>query len=253
MKLSIVIPAYNEEERISNTLVSYHDYFSKLYNKDFEIFVVVNGSSDNTIGVVTELSKKYRQIKYVNFLGKIGKGGAIIEGFKAVYGDLIGFVDADMATSPNVYYDLVKKLMNYDGIVASRWIGGAIISKEQTLQRKLASRAFNILVRVLFNIKIRDTQCGAKLFTNKAIKTVVKDLGITKWGFDVDLLYLMRKRGFRVIETPTVWNDVGGSKLKIGKTSWQMFLSMIRLRLIYSRFKFIVGIYDNVMINLFKK
>ena len=86
MKLSIVIPAYNEEKRIENTLISYYDYFNRIYSKDFEIFVVINGSNDNTIGVVDKISRQYKQIKYVNVSGKIGKGGAIIEGFKRVNG-----------------------------------------------------------------------------------------------------------------------------------------------------------------------
>src|SRR3989344_4625708 len=253
MKLSIVIPAYNEEKRIENTLISYYDYFNRIYSKDFEIFVVINGSNDNTIGVVDKISRQYEQIKYVNVSGKIGKGGAIIEGFKRVNGDLIGFVDADMATVPDAYYDLIVKLKNFDGIVASRWINGAIINRKQPLQRRVASRAFNLLIRILFGINIRDTQCGAKLFSNKAVKSVVNDLGITQWGFDVDLLYLLRKKDFKVIEIPTTWYDQEGSKLKVAKTSWQMFLSMIRLRLIYSRFIFVVKAYDKIHDNFFRK
>jgi len=253
MKLSIVIPAYNEENRIKNTLDSYYNFFSKEFGKDFEIIVIVNGSDDTTQEVVKSLAFKYKQIKFKNFPDKIGKGGAIIEGFKIADGDLIGFVDADMATPPMAFYDLVRSLRNYDGIVASRWIKGAKIDRKQPLSRRIASRGFNIIVRLLFNIRIRDTQCGCKLFINRAIKSVVNDLGITQWGFDVDLLYKLKKKNFKVKEIPTVWNDKEGSKLKIGRTSWQMFLSVVRLRLIYSRFKFVVNVYDKIHDYIYKK
>ena len=253
MKLSIVIPAYNEENRIKNTLDSYYNFFSKEFGKDFEIIVIVNGSDDTTQEVVKSLAFKYKQIKFKNFPDKIGKGGAIIEGFKIADGDLIGFVDADMATTSETFYDLIRNLGNYDGVVASRWIKGAKINRKQPISRRIASRGFNIIVRLLFNIRIRDTQCGAKLFTKNVVKSVVNDLGITQWGFDVDLLYLIKKRHFKIIEIPTVWNDKEGSKLKIGRTSWQMFLSVARLRLIYSRFRFIVNTYDKVHDYIYSK
>lgn len=247
------MPAYNEENRITQTLISYHDYFNEIYKNNFEIFVVVNGSSDNTSRLVAEISKKYKQVNFIDIPGKIGKGGAIIEGFKRVNAELIGFVDADMATIPKAYHDLIIQLGDYDGTVASRWIKGAIINRKQPIQRRIASRAFNFIVKVFFGIKIRDTQCGAKLFTNKAVKSVVDDLGITQWGFDVDLLYLLKKKGFKVKEVATIWHDQEGSKLKIGRTSWQMLLSMVRLRFIYSKFIFVVKTYDAIHDRFFRK
>ena len=253
MRLSIVIPAYNEEERIKNTLTSYYNFFSKEFGKNFEIIVIVNGSNDGTQDIVKNLSSRHRHLKFNNFPEKIGKGGAIIEGFKIANGDFIGFVDADMATTPSAFYDLIRNLGNYDGVVASRWIRGAKIDRKQPLSRRIASRGFNIIVRLLFNITIRDTQCGAKLFTKDAVKSVVNDLGITQWGFDVDLLYKLKKKNFKVNEIPTVWNDREGSKLKIGRTSWQMFLSVARLRLIYSRFRSIVNVYDKIHDYIYKK
>ena len=144
------MPAYNEENRIGQTLNSYYDYFYDIYKKDFEILVVVNGSNDNTSGVVEEISKKHKQINFIDIPGKIGKGGAIIEGFKKVNGELIGFVDADMATIPKAYHDLIIGMKDCDGIVASRWIKGAIINRKQPMQRRIASRAFNLIVNSFF-------------------------------------------------------------------------------------------------------
>jgi len=239
--LTIIIPAYNEEKRIGNTLEEYIKFFKDKLGNNFEIIVILNGCKDDTLNVV----KKY-DVKFKNIKEAIGKGGAIIEGFKIAEGKFIGFVDADNATPPWAFYDLYKNINDKDGIIASRWIKGAKIGKKQSFSRRFASRGFNILVRLFFDIGVNDTQCGAKLFRKEAVKKVVNKLGITSYGFDIDLLYLMKRNGFKVIEIATEWNEPGESHLNIKKTSYEMFLSVIRLRLIYSPFKIIVKIYDKV-------
>jgi len=148
--LSIVIPAYNEEKRIGETLKSYSDYFDKLSKKEkfrYEILVVINNTKDNTEGVVKSYKKKNKNIRYLNFK-QGGKGFAVIEGFKDALtrkNDLIGFVDADLATPPNAFYGLVKHLGSYDGIIASRWHPKSLIKTKQTLLRKITSNGFNFL------------------------------------------------------------------------------------------------------------
>src|SRR3989344_2196531 len=188
MDLSIIVPAYNEENRIERTIEDYVDYFKNTI-KNFEILIIVNGSRDNTYAIANELARRYEQIKTYNFIEKIGKGGAIIQGFKVVSGELIGFVDADNSTSAKAFHDLVSNIDGYDGVIASRWIKGSKILVLPPLSRRICSRCFNILVRLLFGLGIRDTQCGAKLFSKKAIKEVLPYLGITQWAFDIDLLY----------------------------------------------------------------
>ena len=233
MKLSIVIPAYNEEKRIVNTLEKYHNYFSEKMPDEFELFVVVNGCVDNTKQVVEEFGKA----KFID-IGKVrGKGAALMEGFKRVDGDYIGFVDADCSTSPEAFYDLYENIKDKDGIIASRWIKGANVSPKQPLKRRIASRTFNLLVRTLFGLKVNDTQCGAKLFTNKSLKEILPRLGVTQWAFDIDLLYNLKRAGYKVTEIPTTWADDPNSNLKLGKASKEMLLSIIRLRLVYSPLK----------------
>ncbi len=242
-KLSIIIPAYNEEKRITETLNSYLNYFRRKI--DFEIFVVINGCTDNTLGVVKEIAKKNKEIKFED-IGKVAsKGIAVTEGFKRVNSSLIGFVDADLATPPNAFFDLVENIRGYDAVIASRWMEGAKIHEHQPLTRVIAGRSFNFLVNLFFNLKIKDTQCGAKLFRKEAIKSILKDLGKTRWAFDVDLLYLLKRKKYSIKEIPTEWSEPGGSHVKL-KTVLEMFLSIVRLRLIYSPFKFIVSMYNSV-------
>ena len=246
MNLSIIIPAYNEEKRISRTLEAYCEFFSKRFNKNVEIIVVPNGCTDKTAGVVAAYMKKYPILTYYEFKGRIGKGGAIIEGFKKAKGDFVGYVDADLATPPEAFYDLIENINGHDGIIASRWIKGSVISKKQPIRRIIASRVFNTMVRILFWMNFRDTQCGAKLFTKKAIDDVKNELGITQFSFDIDLLYRLKVKGYKIIEIPTTWHDQEKSTLVLKKTIPNMFFSILRLRLLYSKFKFIVNTYDKI-------
>lgn len=245
MNLSIVIPAYNEEKRIGPTLTTYLEYFNKK-KISYEIIVVLNGCKDNTREVVGKFAKKSKTLKLIDIKENIGKGGAVIEGFKKAQGDLIGFIDADASTQPDSFDDLVKKIEDSDAIIASRWIKGSIVEPKQPFARRFASRGFNYFVRILFGLKLHDTQCGAKLFKHNAIKSVIPEMGITKWAFDVDLLFKLKRKGYKIKEITTVWKDKKGTQLKIGKTIPEMFFAVIRLRLIYSPFRFMVNLYDKL-------
>lgn len=187
--------------------------------------------------------RKNQQIKSVD-VSILGKGNAVLGGMKLAKGDLIGFVDSDNSTRPAEFYKLIQAIGKYDAVVASRWIKGSRINIKQPLARRIASRCFNLLVRWFFGLKVRDTQCGAKLFKKQAIKFILPRIGITNWGFDIDMLYHLKREGCKIREIPINWYDNLHSKLRIGKTSYQMFLSITRLRLIYSPFKFIVRFYD---------
>jgi glycosyltransferase involved in cell wall biosynthesis len=236
------MPAYNEEKRIKATLEGYGAYFNnlkKLNLLDYEILVVINNTKDRTEEIVRDCIRKNKNIRYLNFK-QGGKGFAIIEGFKdALKRDntLIGFVDADMATPPEAFYDLFKNINGLDGLIASRYIPGAKVMPKQTLQRIIASRIFNFLIRILFLMPYADTQCGAKIFKRGSIEFVKDKIGLTQWAFDVELLYLLRKQGFKIKEYPTVWSDKEYSKINFAKAGPKMALSIIRLRLINSIFE----------------
>ena len=225
--ISLIIPAYNEEKRISPTLESYAKYFAK-----DEIIVVVNGSSDNTIGVVEEAAKKHKNIIYLNIDEAIGKGSAIIEGFKLAQGDYLCFIDADSSTEPDQVEKLYSHLKdsNYAGAIGSRWIEGAEIKKYQPVSRIVASRVYNYLVRSILGLPYKDTQCGAKIFKREPIMNVIHEISPTKWEFDVSLLYTLHKHGYKIKEIPIIWEDKFGSGLKIHKTAPKMFKALFEIR-----------------------
>tara|TARA_Y100000310_G_scaffold342606_1_gene446524 strand:- start:672 stop:1409 length:738 start_codon:yes stop_codon:yes gene_type:complete len=238
-KLSIVFPVYNEEKRLPETLKTYLEFFDKKLPNDYEIVLVPNNCKDSTPQLAESYSIQHKPVTYTNeFKDKyIGKGGAIIEGFKIAQGDYIGFVDADGSTPPEYYYDLLHNIGNKDGIIASRWMPGAKVEIKQTLTRQIASRSFNLLINTLFGLNIKDTQCGAKIFKKKAVKSILPELITFYWAFDTDLLYSMKRKGFNVKEIPTKWDDAEGSQLNVKNASQQMLKSIIRLRLHHSPLK----------------
>ena len=124
---------------------------------------------------------------------------------------------------------------------------GARISVQQPFKRRLASRMFNALVRLMFGLRISYTQCGAKLLTREAVQAILPHIGITQLAFDVDLLFQLHRAGFDITEIPTTWHDVSGSRLRVGKASADMFAAMVRLRLIYSPFRWVVDVYDRTL------
>ncbi len=244
MKLSIIIPAYNEEERLGRMLDDYVPFFSNLYGDDCELIVVVNGSRDGTASVACGYADRYPSVRVVEEPASVGKGGAVMIGFRLARGAKIGFVDADGATPPAAFQALVENIGDAGAIIASRWIRGADVRPRQPWSRRVASRVFNCLVRVLFKLKISDTQCGAKLMTSEAVRSVLPRLGVTRWAFDVDLLFKLRRDGFSIMEIPSTWHDVSGSRVKIVRASAEMIAALTRLRLLYSPFSWIVMIYD---------
>jgi len=230
-ELSIIIPAYNEEKRIKDTLNNYIKYLNHRFSKKCELIIVTDGSVDSTPKIVDGFAKRYSFIKHIKKQYRLGKGGAIQEGFKYANGKIIGFVDADNSTSLKSIDNLLTQMNNHDGVIASRWLNGAKIMKKEPMQRQVASRAFNVLVRLLFGLPFKDTQCGAKFFKRGAVIAIVNELGLTDWAFDVDLLHRMHKKGFKIKEIPVTWTYKKHSKLNLKKTTIKMFFSIIGLRI----------------------
>ena len=242
MKLSIVIPAHNEEHRLPPMLEAYAEYFSGKYGNEAELIVVPNFCSDHTVEVARSIGLRYPQVNVVEEPKRVGKGGAVMLGAQAADGDLVGFVDADGATSPESFDDLVQKISLDGCIIASRWMKGSDMSPQQPLSRRVASRCFNLMVRMLFGLKLTDTLCGAKLFRREVIQPVLRNLGVTNWAFDVDMLFQTKRLGASIREIPTVWHDVAGSKIEIGRSSVNMFVALVRLRMFYSPLRFMIPV-----------
>src|SRR3989449_5096606 len=237
--LLLLIPAYNEERRIEPVLRDFGRYFSENYSGKFRLVVVLNGCRDNTLGVVQRVAAEFPFISALDFPDPIGKGGALIEGLKlAPAADLVGYVDADGASTPRAFHELVKLTERADCVIGSRWLPGAVLHQAQTRLRRFASRCFHVVVEILFGMHIKDTQCPCKVMRRTAVEKIHSSLRIADLAFDVNLLYSLKHAGFSVLEVPTEWTDKMGSKVSASlfRASLTMFLSVVRIWLIYSPF-----------------
>lgn len=236
MKLSIVIPAYNEEKRIGRTLERYISFFDTLQQHNtlrYEVVVVLNGCKDRTLEIVRAAQKNNNAIYYLD-LQEAGKGLAVAAGFRDAltrHNDLIGFVDADGATAPEYFFELVEKRGDAHGIIASRYMKASkIFPAYRPWYSEIGRRViYNPMIRLLYGIKHMDYQCGAKLFTRATVEKIVPDLTVRQWAFDFELLYRCKQYGLQIKEIPTVWNDQGDSKFKV-RSGIKMLGTMFALR-----------------------
>ena len=231
MNLAIILPAHNEQNRIGKTIDAYHDFFIQKYS--VTLIVVLNGCTDNTLQVVTKRKDSLGNIEIID-LKEAGKGLAIKAGFEAALDDsfdLIGFVDADMATRPAYFNELIEHINGYDGIIASRYMKESKVYPPRPVLKQFGRKLiYQPLVWLLFGLRFADYQCGAKLFKNKVIAKITPFLTVKQWALDVELLYLCKKFGFKIREWPTVWYDQADSKLKIFSGGFSMLSNLFKIR-----------------------
>ncbi len=228
--LSIIIPAYNEEKRIGGTLKDFSRFFDNKRMR-YELIIVMDGCTDGTPGIVKGFAKRNRNIRFIVSNDRQGKGGALLKGFAVARGDYVAYTDADGSTPPSEILSLLKRIGDYDGIIGSRWMKGSYVAEKQTLMRRIASRGFNVLVRLVFGLNYKDTQCPAKLFKGSVVREVAAKLEVTNFAIDACILYVIKKMGYRVKEVPIWWDDKPMSTLKIGRAVPNMFFTVLKLRL----------------------
>src|SRR5665647_890302 len=206
-RYSLVIPAYNEEQRII-------PLFDAIHGFDGELVVVCDGG-DETADIVDRIASQRKDltIRCLRFDHRLGKGGGVIAGLQAARSPLVGYFDADGSTSIDEMKRLFLSLATVDGAIGSRWIPGSKLKVRQSVLRQIESRAFNLLIRVLFGLSYHDTQCGAKVFKKSAIDAVVPRMISRGFEFDVELLWRLKSAGFRVTEVPIEWQNKGDSRV----------------------------------------
>ena len=234
--ISIIIPTFNEEDRIPKTLEKIAGYI-KADPENFEVIVVDDASTDNTSEVAKTFEDKIKNLKVLRLEKSsfAGKGYAVNKGVLASKGDLILFTDADSSTPIEELSKLLEKTSaGYDIAIGSRAIARETVKKRQNFLRELMGRTFNILVRTLTVKKIVDTQCGFKLFKRESTLDIFKNQRIFDFGFDVELLYAATKKGLRIAEVPVLWYNDPISRVDPIKDSIKMLVDLLKIRLYYS-------------------
>lgn len=231
--LSIVIPAYNEERRLPQTLSRIVEYVRQR-KLSCEIIVVDDGSSDATsdVAIATARSLSFAPFRVLRYQPNMGKGYAVNRGVLSSNGHFVLFTDADLSTPIEELDKLLKPLLNgyCDIAIASRALFGSELPIRQPLFRELMGRAFNVVVQALLLPGIRDTQCGFKCFAAKAAQDIFIRQRTFGFAFDVEILYIARKLGYRIVELPVRWCHSPETKVKVLKHGLWMLLSVFQMR-----------------------
>jgi dolichyl-phosphate beta-glucosyltransferase len=230
MKLSVIIPAYNEEKRLPNTLRLVDEYL-KRQKYEYEIIVVNDGSKDKTAQIVQDLKLQITNLKLIDRKENKGKGYSVKEGMLKAQGEYRLFMDADNSTS----IDQIEKMWpwfekEYDIVIGSRDIKGAILDPPQPFFRRFVGKIFRWASNIICGTwGILDTQCGFKCFTKKAAETIFPRTKIERFAFDVEILVIAKILGLKVKEIPVYWRNDPNSKVKL-KSAIKMGLDLFKIR-----------------------
>jgi len=268
--LSVIIPAYNEEKRLPATLEEIDKYLSK-QDYEYEIIVVSDGSKDKTAEVAMSYVQKIKNLKIIDNKENHGKGYVVRQAMLEATGDYRLFTDADNSTS----IDQVEKMWpyfrketrslseakdsyfrketrslseakdsyfesEYDIVIGSRDVEGAVLAVPQSFQRRMLGDTFNLVVKIVAGFwGISDTQCGFKGFTARAVENIFPKCKIDRWAFDVEILVIAKKMGYKIKEMPVTWVNDPYSKVKL-KGMIRMLSEVLQIRL-----NFLSGRYNN--------
>lgn len=225
--LSVVIPAYNESERIVPTIGAIAAYVCSL-GKPWELLIADDGSKDDTVALCNGLELANLRVLVAPQNG--GKGSAVQRGMLAAHGEVVLFADADNSTPIEELGAMLAKIdAGYDVVVGSRAAGGAQEAHRSPL-RRMMSATLRAIIRPLFHLQVRDTQCGFKLFRREAAQRLFGAQTIMGFSFDLEILYLAGKWGCKVAEQPVAWVDAPGSKVDSLKESKRFLQDMARIK-----------------------
>ncbi len=228
MKLSLILPVYNSRAYLLNNLPAIYKYL-KSTGMPFEIMVAEDGSSDVFGKETASFIKKRKEIRFVHSKSRLGRGLAIKRSVKILNGDVIGYMDIDLATG----VDNLKTIMElfesekYDIVVGSRYSKSK--NNKRSAKRFVLSALFNSLVKLLFGSRLADHQCGFKFFRKEFIKKYAAAAEDNHWFWDTEIMIIAQKKGMRICELPVSWKEFRKTTVKVACDSLDMFLAVVRL------------------------
>jgi len=227
--LSIVIPAYNEEHRLPNTLDQVFSFLSK-QSYTAEVIVVENGSRDRTLEIARSYAQRFSQLRVLQLADR-GKGRAVQHGMLQASGEFCFMCDADLSMPvEDINRFIPPALTDFDIAIASREAHGAVRYNEPAF-RHLVGRIFNSMIRVLALPQLNDTQCGFKCFRSSVVQDLFNQQTLPGWSFDVEVLFIARLRGYRIEEVPIRWYFNPDSKIRVLKDSLRMAIDLLTIRM----------------------
>jgi dolichyl-phosphate beta-glucosyltransferase len=231
ISISLIIPAFNEAKRLPQFLATIRAYGTEELSDDYEVLVVDDGSSDGSRESMESLATEWPQLNLLQHAQNRGKGAAVRTGMLAAQGELLLFADADGATAIEEEARLRAAINGgADVAVGSRLVSEQGIVIKRTWSRAVIGRLFALTARTLLGMQVRDTQCGFKMFRREAGRRLFEHLTEERFLFDLELLILAKRYGYRVAEVPVNWSDRPGSQLSLRRELWQITKGLWRLR-----------------------
>jgi dolichyl-phosphate beta-glucosyltransferase len=223
----VVIPAYNEAERLGPSLERALAYLER-HGGSFEILVVDDGSRDATGAVAAAYAG--RGVRLLTHAANRGKGAALRTGVLASAGEAVLLSDADFSTPIEELPKLERRLGEAELVLGSRAVPGAELRERQPFYRELMGKTFNLLIRLLGVRGVHDTQCGFKLVRGGVARELFAEMAIDGFAYDVEMVWLAQRRGYRVVEVGVVWANSAASKVDPIRSSFEMFRDVLALR-----------------------
>lgn len=239
---SIVIPAYNESQRITASLDKILAHIAQ-QGWTAEVIVVNDGSRDNTADIVRGYMRAHPVVRLLENPGNKGKGYSVRHGMMEARGDILLLSDADLSSpiyEARKLFDAIEK-DGADIAIGSRWLQKETQTQRQPFYRQVSGRIFNLMLRFVLGLKQKDTQCGFKAFTRQAAQSVFPPQRIERWGFDPEILFLADKFKLKTAEIPVEWANDERSKINPLTDGFRMLLEMLRVR-----WYALTGQYDNL-------
>ncbi|HDM35637.1 MAG TPA: glycosyltransferase family 2 protein [Candidatus Syntrophoarchaeum butanivorans] len=214
-EVSLVLPAYNEVNRLRRCVEGVIEALEKVTDS-FEIIIAEDGSTDGTSEVASHLSEEFPDVRHLHSDRRLGRGGGLKRGFMASEGDILAFMDVDLATDLSHLDELIGAIRDgFDIATGSRLMPESIV--ERSFKRTALSRGYNFLVRRLLGSKVRDHQCGFKAFKREVFFAIMDELEDEHWFWDTELLVLAQRKGYRIYEFPVRWRDGGMTKVDLSR------------------------------------
>ena len=229
LELSIVIPAYNEELRLPDSLARISAYI-QASRRESEVIVVDDGSTDRTAAVAESFRGKIFPLRVLSNGQNRGKGYSVRRGMLEAQGRIVLFSDADLSAPIEEADKLLAALETHDVAIGSRALDRSLIFARQSVFREYAGMVFNTIVRLILRLPFVDTQCGFKAFRRAPCRVIFEQQRIERFGFDPELLYLARHHGLHAVEIPVRWAHSPATKVSMLRDSVQMFLDVFIIR-----------------------
>jgi dolichyl-phosphate beta-glucosyltransferase len=230
VQYSIVIPTYNESQRIVPTLNRVLSYIAE-QGWDAELIVVNDGSGDDTADIVRRFVERNSMMRLLENPGNKGKGYSIRHGMLAAQGEILLFSDADLSAPIEEAAKLVEAIgAGAEVAIGSRWLRPELQTERQSLRRQLFGRVFNLVLRAVLGLRFKDTQCGFKAFSRRAAQSIFPLQKIERWGFDPELIFLAQKQGLKVVEVPVRWGHDEKTTINPLRDGLRMFFEVLKIR-----------------------